>query len=123
MIVLVTGGRTYCDVAAIFDCLVHLNSEHEHLIVVHGDAPGADNTASKVCKEVGIDQVKIPANWTKYDRAAGPIRNTLMIDLLNVDLVLAFPGDVGTKNMCSQASKREIPIIYSSDLLEIIREG
>jgi len=102
---------------------VYLDTEYDHLVVVHGDAPGADTTANKVCKEVGIDQVKIPANWTKYNRAAGPIRNQLMIDLLVVDLVLAFPGGDGTANMCEQAEKREIPVIQSHELLQDIRGG
>ena len=87
------------------------------MIVIHGDAKGADSLAYEVCKEAGIEQCRVPAAWNKYQRGAGPIRNKLMLDLFNIDLVLAFPGGTGTANMKEQAGKRDIPVIESSDLL------
>lgn len=89
------------------------------MIVVHGDADGADTLANTVCKELGIEQVRVPAAWNKYKRAAGPIRNTLMLDLFSVDLVMAFPGGDGTADMCEQAEKREIPVMKPEDLLPV----
>lgn len=122
-IILVTGGRDYDGTDVVFDCLTHLDSEFERMIVVHGDAEGADTLAYNVCREVGIEQVRVPAAWKKFNRAAGPIRNTLMIDLFDVDLVLAFPGGTGTANMKKQADERGIDVLESVDLLEIIRGG
>ena len=60
-IVLVTGGRDYTDIGTVFDCLTKLNNQFEILIIVHGDAKGADTLAYEVCKEVGIEQVRVPA--------------------------------------------------------------
>jgi hypothetical protein len=117
-IVLVTGGRDYDDIGIVFDCLTQLDAQFERMIVVHGDAAGADSLACEVCKEVGIEQVKVPAAWNKYHKASGPIRNKLMLDLLGVDLVLAFPGGVGTANMKMQAHEREIPVMEPKDLLQ-----
>lgn len=116
-IVLVTGGRDYTDMGTVFDCLTKLDEQFERMIIVHGAADGADSLAYDVCQEVGIEQCCLPACWNKYIRAAGPIRNKLMLDLFNVDLVLAFPGDVGTANMKEQAAKQEIPILEPEDLL------
>jgi len=117
-IVLVTGGRDYADVGTVFDCLTTLNEQFERLIIVHGDADGADTLANTVCCEVGIEQIKVPAAWNKHKKAAGPIRNRLMIDLFPIDMVLAFPGGTGTANMKTQANAKEIPVMEPKDLLQ-----
>lgn len=117
-LVLVTGGRDYDQVATVFDCLANLNSQFERMIVIHGDATGADTLANTVCKEIGIEQVRIPAAWNKYQRAAGPVRNKLMLDLFpNLDLVLSFPGGTGTADMMAQSTKRNIPVMTPDDIL------
>ena len=117
--VLVTGGRGYNDVGTVFDCLTKLNAQFERLVVIHGAAKGADSLAGEVCAEAGIEFVTVPAAWKKYNRAAGPIRNQLMLDLFpKLDMVLAFPGGDGTADMMSQAKKRNIPVIESQDLLQ-----
>lgn len=118
-LVLTTGGRDYKDKVAVFDCLVKLNEQFDRLIMIHGDAPGADTLVYDMCKEMGIEQVRVPAAWNKYQKAAGPIRNKLMLDLFpNIDLVLAFPGGIGTNNMKMQAKARGIEVIESVDLLQ-----
>ncbi|SRR6056297_68877 len=121
--ILITGGRDYGDIGAVFDCLTYLDSETERMVVVHGDAPGADSLAFEVCKEVGIEQVRVPAAWEKFKRGAGPIRNSLMLELIDIDMVLAFPGGVGTKNMKEQARSAGIPVIESDVLITGIRGG
>lgn len=115
--VLVTGGRDYSDVATVFDCLTELNSQFERMIVVHGDAAGADTLAYDVCREVGIEQVRVPAAWNRYHKGAGPVRNRLMLDLFPIDVVLAFPGGTGTTNMCDQSRLRNIPVLQPVDIL------
>jgi hypothetical protein len=123
MICLVTGGRDYADMGAVFDCLTHLDSKFSHLLVVHGDARGADNLAYEVCKEAGIDQVRVPASWNKYKRRAGPVRNRFMTELFDIDMVLAFPGGTGTADMMEVAESKGIPVVESQDLLGMIRGG
>tara|TARA_R110000851_G_scaffold285432_1_gene439150 strand:+ start:151 stop:528 length:378 start_codon:yes stop_codon:yes gene_type:complete len=117
-IVLVTGGRDYGDVGTVFDCLTKLNDQFERMIVVHGDADGADTLANTVCKELGIEQVRVPAAWNKYKKAAGVIRNKLMLELFSVDLIMAFPGGTGTENMKTQGTKLEIPVMTPETLLQ-----
>lgn len=52
----------------------------------------------------------VPANWDVFDRRAGPVRNSWMLDL-KPDLVIAFPGGRGTQNMVEQAKKRGIKVM------------
>ena len=50
-----------------------------------------------------------PAQWSKYGRAAGPLRNTQMLSEGNPDIVLAFHDNIkrsrGTRNMIVQSLK------------------
>jgi len=56
-----------------------------------------------------------PANWDRDGKAAGPIRNKLMLDMHpGIRLVVAFSGGRGTRNMVEQASKRGIQIKEAS---------
>lgn len=118
MIVLVTGGRDYNNIEVVFDAIAALHAHTEIEYIVHGDAKGADSLADEVAKEIGINRVKFPANWTKHKRSAGPIRNRIMIELVQIDVVLAFPGGEGTADMKHQAQKNGIPVIDAIDLLQ-----
>ena len=113
-----TGGRDYDDIGHVFDCLTHLDKSFARLVVIHGGAPGTDTLCGDTCTAAGIEFVAVPAAWKKFKRAAGPIRNQLMLDLFpNIDLVLAFPGGTGTADMKKRAGKMGIDIIESRDLL------
>ena len=47
----------------------------------------------------------------KYGRAAGPIRNTAMLDMKPDELIAFWDGrSRGTKNMIDQATARGVPV-------------
>jgi hypothetical protein len=117
MIVLVTGGRDFNDLAMAFDAIAAVHETTPISVLVHGDAKGADTLAGNVAKELGINVVKCPANWIKYKKAAGPIRNAFMLDMFNIDLVIEFPGGAGTADMVAQSRKRDIPVIPALDII------
>jgi hypothetical protein len=54
-----------------------------------------------------------PADWDKYGKAAGPIRNKQMLDEGNPEKVIAFrfKNSRGTQNMINQAEKAGIKTI------------
>lgn len=82
-------------------------------MVIQGGARGADTLAWDVAKEMGLATETYPAEWKEYGRAAGPIRNRLMLDQ-KPDLVIAFHDDIehsrGTKDCVTEARKRGIPV-------------
>ncbi len=92
-----------------------LDKLRPNTIVITGCANGADSISSDVAMQLGYITLEFPANWKKYGRAAGPIRNKQMLDEGKPDLVLAFHTNIenskGTKDMIKQAKKREIKII------------
>jgi YspA, cpYpsA-related SLOG family len=91
------------------------------MMVIHGNAPGADKLAQQVAFIIGVSQHGYPANWTKYGNAAGMIRNGVMLDENpEIELVLAFHDKLyeskGTKDMLHRAILRGIPtIVYQHD--------
>lgn len=108
MRVLVCGGRDYFNGDMIAHALSQLPAD---AILVHGAAPGADSVCAHWWYDIqGRTVDPHPANWKKYGKAAGPIRNQEMLDS-GVDLVVAFPGHQGTADMVRRAKKAGVEVI------------
>lgn len=109
--VLVTGGRDYADYAAVEAALAEFDLDHyiELPVLVHGAARGADSLAAQAAEFLGMPIEAHPANWRKYGKAAGAIRNQEMLDT-GVDIVLAFPGGTGTADMIRRARKAGVEV-------------
>lgn len=109
MIVLVTGGRNYSNIDAVNMALDQLHAHRPITVLIHGGATGADAIAGRWGR---INDVRVEcyiANWLEYGRHAGPIRNQKMIDV-KPDLVVAFPGGAGTRDLVSRAKRAGIEI-------------
>jgi hypothetical protein len=113
--VLICGSRDWHDERVIGSAVAALPLGST---VIHGAAPGADTIAARAASRVGTLNVEAyPANWAQYGRAAGPIRNKLMLELGRPDLVIAFRLDgpsKGTDNMIQQARKAGVPVTVVS---------
>ncbi len=84
--------------------------------IVSGHCQGADMLGEKYAEEYGISVKCFPADWEKYKRKAGPIRNKQMIDYISGfenKLVVAFTtaDTVGTRNTIKLAQKNNIPMV------------
>jgi len=81
--------------------------------VIEGGASGADIIGRVVAQELKIPVITFLANWQKYDKKAGMLRNQQMIDEGKPDFVLAFHNNIdaskGTKDMIQRAKKNNIP--------------
>ena len=83
------------------------------LEVVQGEAKGADRLAARAARSLGMTVHSHPALWSKYGRAAGPIRNQEMLDShSDIELVMAFHSNIeeskGTADMVRRAKKAGI---------------
>lgn len=81
-------------------------------VLIHGDAKGADRLSEEMVEPSHVTVERYPADWDKYGKGAGPIRNKQMLDEGKPDLVIAFlaPNSRGTKNMIEQATKAGVPV-------------
>jgi hypothetical protein len=104
-VVLVTGGRSYADTATLYKTMDSLLATRPMKLVVHGAASGADTLADAWAAFRGIPRQPCPANWHRFGRAAGTIRNAFMLHAFQPDIVVAFPGGAGTEHMISTARK------------------
>lgn len=113
MRVIVCGGRDYQDQDHVYQMLNELNAGSPITFLFHGNAKGADHLAdlwghrAKLRQDIKI--VPVPAKWKKYGSAAGPIRNKAMLGH-GINLVVAFPGGRGTKNMIKQAKAANVDV-------------
>ena len=111
---LICGSRDWTDHNTIKSVLSNYSKE---IIVITGGCRGADTIAENVAKNLGMTVQVFNADWKKYGRAAGPIRNQKMLEE-KPDLVIAFHENLdnskGTKDMVNRARKAGIEIMIVS---------
>jgi len=107
MKVLVCGGRDFHDLNLLYETLDSLDPKPT--LIIHGAANGADILSGHWAKKRGIPVKEYPADWNKYGRSAGLVRNTAMLKE-EPDLVVAFPGGNGTAHMSLSARKNGIEV-------------
>jgi hypothetical protein len=71
--------------------------------IVSGGCRGVDASGEDWASLNNIPCKVFKAEWTKYKKAAGPIRNKAMA--MYADAVVLFPGGTGTESMYQQAVK------------------
>lgn len=108
--ILICGGRDYSDLMKFEDtlssCLPFIDND---FCIIQGGQRGADTMAKTWANENGVPCIQVSANWDYYGKRAGMLRNEWMIRYCNPDLVIAFPGGVGTKGMLHLARYFNIP--------------
>jgi hypothetical protein len=119
--VLVTGSRNWTDPQAIADALTDVLEPRPTPgipVLVHGGARGADRLADQIWRDFiqhGLD-LHPPevhrADWERYGRRAGIVRNAEMI-AAGAAVCLAFPiGESrGTRHCMQLAEKAGIPVV------------
>lgn len=92
----------------------------KRLVIIEGKAPGADTHAGNYARgwmtqrRPRMDLEEYPADWKKYRKAAGPIRNQQMLDEGKPTDWLAFVDkplseSTGTADMVSRLRKARLP--------------
>jgi hypothetical protein len=114
--VLVCGGRDYYDRGKVYQVLGSLRQQYGNLHLIQGGARGADEMARDWWqshwgqgREGTMDNY--PPNWGAHGRAAGPIRNQQMLEEARPDLVVAFPGGKGTRDMVTRSRAAGVKVL------------
>lgn len=106
MRVLVCGGRNFGKVGLMRRVLAQV----EPTVILTGGARGADTLAKAWARAHDIPYFECEAPWKEHGKAAGAIRNQWMIKHFPVDLVLAFEGGPGTRNMIAAAETHGVKV-------------
>lgn len=78
--------------------------------IISGMAPGADSVAVDFATIHYCSLRQFPADWQKYKKRAGFIRNFQMLTEGKPDLGVAFPGNKGTAMMTKLLKDAGIPV-------------
>jgi hypothetical protein len=129
MRIIVCGDRHWDNFQTVDFVLNDIYKAHGELLVIEGGAKGADAMGLRWAKEAKsagriVDHISVPADWKNYGRAAGPIRNAEMLDLVTdggSSMVVAFHLNIdeskGTKNMVGQAEYLGVPVMLVNELI------
>lgn len=112
--VIVTGSRDWSDREVIEQALMavwHRAAVGCRPTLVHGGQRGADSYAHSWALRNGWLSEVHPANWQRYGRRAGPVRNAEMIEA-GADLLVAFVlnGSRGASGCAAMAASKGIPV-------------
>jgi len=121
MRILVCGGRDL-ELEAVWDWLEgHAHEEccdalnrASHVLITHviqGGATGADTGADRWARASRIPVLCFRADWDRYGRRAGPLRNTRMLVEGQPDVAIAFQGGAGTADLVCKARSMALPVV------------
>ena len=83
MKILVAGSRNYYDYAEFSEVMNYTHKKYNISEIVSGGARGADSLAERYAKENNIPIKVFKADWDKYGKSAGFIRNADMHNYLS----------------------------------------
>ena len=126
-VLVVTGGRNWCEVTDIAKTTI--KTMDEALIerrglawvldviapsrVIHGGARGADRWCMIWCERRGVECVEVPADWS-LGHQAGPARNQLMIDEHAPTAGVVFPGGAGSADCHRRMVAAGLPVFVAA---------
>ena len=118
----VVGSRDFTDYDRLSRAIA---SFPDVKVVISGGAKGADALAERAAEDLGLECEVFRADWKRYGRGAGPMRNTMIVE--NSDAILAFllPGSRGTLDTLKKATKRGLRlwVIQQTEKGEIEYDG
>ena len=93
----VVGSRNFDDYAWMEQCIFSFVRAEDLEAVVSGGARGADALAERFAASHGVPLVVVPADWKKFGRSAGPVRNS--------EIVRPADGGVAFWDGCSPGTR------------------
>lgn len=106
--VVIAGSRDFTD----YDFLKRVLDSRifDTDVIISGGARGVDTLAELYAKERGLKCIVFRADWKKYGKSAGPIRNRQMA-MEGTHLIAFWDGESrGTKNMIEQAKNFNLDV-------------
>lgn len=116
MKLVIAGTRTFSNYELLKEYVIK-NYSLSNLEIVSGTASGADSLGERFANEFGLPLYRFPANWSKYGKRAGILRNKEMTKFCDQCLVFWDGKSRGSYNMIQEATiqnKKVKFIIYEN---------
>jgi len=122
--IIIAGSRKFNDYEKMLKTLdelgINLINTIDPIEIVSGHASGADSLGERFAKAYNYPLKIFQADWDKYGRAAGPVRNEQMAKYAaeaDRGILIAFPIGIskGTRNMIKLAKQYglEVEVVES----------
>jgi hypothetical protein len=112
--VIIAGGREFKDYELLKSKLDKILQNKTDIQIVSGKARGADSLGETYAKERGYDIEEFPADWKKYGKPAGYIRNKQMAEYADACVCFWDGVSSGTGHMIGLAKEHKL-------LLRVVR--
>lgn len=108
--VIIAGSRDFNNFSKLKSVCDFLLKNFEKVTIVSGGAKGADSLGEEYAKLKGFKLKVYKADWKKYGKGAGIIRNKEMAK--NADMLIVFwdGKSKGTANMISLAEEANLQV-------------
>jgi hypothetical protein len=119
MNVVIAGGRDFTNTTLVFNKLKNLLNTND--VIISGHASGADKIGETYARTYKMQVKLFPAEWDKYGKSAGPIRNRKMAEVADLVIVFWDLESRGTKSMIKETlrlNKKLLVFDYSGTLIE-----
>jgi hypothetical protein len=114
MRVIIAGSRNenrYDIVANAIDL-----SEYKVTKIISGGCRGVDKLGEQYAKDHKIPFQVFKAEWSRYGKAAGPVRNQKMAESADALIAILYPGSKGTRSMIKIALKQGLKVFVYTPL-------
>lgn len=106
----IVGYRSYYNYVDFSNIINEFINDHDVKTIITGDCRGTDTLAQKYAINNNLQLIIHKANWDKYGKRAGPMRNKEIV--INADYLIAFVSkeSIGTWHTIKLAKEKGIPI-------------
>lgn len=109
--IIVCGSRTFTNYSTLCAALDDFLQQfpNEQICIVSGCARGADALAIQYAEERNLQLLRFPANWKRYGRSAGMVRNGQMLNVADACFAFHDGESRGTAQMLRISRAKGIP--------------
>jgi len=108
--VIVAGSRNFDDYELLKNKLNHLLKNKDSVEIVSGTAKGADKLGERYANETNSKLTLFPADWDRYGKSAGYIRNKQMAIYADAAIIFWDGESKGAKHMIDLANSQKIEV-------------
>ena len=113
MKVIIAGGRDFNDYEYLKNTLRYSFPSPSQIEVVSGMARGADMLGARLARDYKLRLHKFPADWDKFGKSAGFIRNEQMAKFADACFIFWDGKSPGSKSMIDLARKHNLKLMIS----------
>lgn len=110
MRVIVAGSRDFDNYNMLEEKLDFLLQNQKDIVIISGNAKGADTLGEQYAFNRGYEVIIHEAQWDKYKKAAGYIRNEQMAKVADACVVFWDGKSRGSKHMIDLAHKHNLKV-------------